>query len=141
VVERGSPLPQCLESEDVDVTAVVHADGESRDALLRRVIERIARAVRQGLRLVVLACNGESGDESMWRRGTLARVLLAAVMGVEGGQLVLSASELVPSSVRHELLGVTSTLSESLAGSSVSVSVRFEATRADMAGPSIDATA
>jgi hypothetical protein len=114
----------------MDVTAVVHADGESRDALLRRVVQRTARALRQGLRLVVLSCNGESGDESTWRRGTLARALLKAVIGVEGAQLVLSASELAPSSVRHELLGVTSTLSESLVGSSVSVIVRFEPTMA-----------
>jgi hypothetical protein len=126
VGERGSHLPACLQSEDVDVTAVVHAEGESQDAFLRRVAQRTATVVGRGLRLVALACNSESGRESTWRRGALAHALLAAVVGVEGGHLVISASDQVPPGVKQELFGVTSTLSESLAGSSVSVSVMFE---------------
>lgn len=108
------------------MTAVVHAEGESHDAFLRRVAQRTAMAVRGGLRLVALACNGDSGRDSTWRRGALARALLAAVVGVDGGHLVISASDQAPPSVKQELFGVTSTLSPSLVGSSVSVSVTFE---------------
>ena len=123
VMEPGCDWPSWIVRQDVDVVAVRDREDAGEDALraLRQRIERIPRP----LSAAVLACSLEADDWAIQRRIAIARVLLSAIADSERGQLTISASANASSALRHELIGLTATLSEYLAGSKACVSLRF----------------
>jgi hypothetical protein len=82
---------------------------------------------RQGhyLRVAVLACNDATDLASAAHRAEVARELLTAVSTVGFGRLLLSATDHASMQVRGELLSLAGALTQSLRGSSATVSVRF----------------
>jgi hypothetical protein len=130
VLERGSQWPDWVGAMDFDVSTLIQSDGEPRSAFFRRVGERIARVPSPGIGLAVLAYNDETGEVVTGRRAMLSRSLLAAVIGAQGGQLILSASEdAASSSLRCELMGMADALRDAITGTSASITVRFEPAR------------
>jgi hypothetical protein len=123
VLEPGGEWPSSVIRADVDVIAVVEPHSEE-GSLTRAVQERVARLGRP-VALAVLACNAEANDAATGRRVAITRALLKTVLDTERGHLVINAAGRSTSALRHQLIGLTETLSEGLRGSSSSVTLRF----------------
>jgi hypothetical protein len=123
VMEPGAEWPSWVVREDVDVVAV-RGPGPDGGTLTRAVGDRVARVGRP-LSLAVLACNAQTDDEATARRVAITRMLLPAVLEVERGHLIINAAGRSSSALRHQLIGLTGTISEGLHGSSSCVSLRF----------------
>jgi hypothetical protein len=100
---------------------------EDAGELLRRAYERIRAIERIGgaISVAVLCCSDEPGRTAFEERIPLARALLATLLRTGAGRLELVARSSAPDRTRHSLLALAGTLTECLAGSSASVSVRF----------------
>jgi hypothetical protein len=125
VMEHGSAWPGGVNQWDVDVVAFGPPHGVPHERV-RRACERSARQGRV-LELAVLACNAEAHEEAIGRRAATARSLVAAVLPARSGRVILSACRDAAPSLRDQLIGLAGTLTESLRGSSASVSVHFDA--------------
>jgi hypothetical protein len=74
----------------------------------------------------VLAASGSQGDDVFAARCAMARALLTHMAVLGEGKLALSAPDALPATARHELLDLAGTLISQLAGSPLSVAVRFD---------------
>jgi hypothetical protein len=123
VVEPGSVWPAFVRGAEHDVVGLSQASGEG--VTLQRVCDR-AEHSRAAVRLAVLACNADVDEESIRRRAVAASRLLTAVAQTEGGELILSGSNLACASLRLGLIGLAAKLSNTAVLENLaSVSVRI----------------
>jgi hypothetical protein len=122
VMEPGSAWPGHIGDSENVVAA-----GCDDETLLPRVQHMLdaLRARGQGVRVAVLACNGETDPRSAGRRADLARELRAAVAHNPCGRLVLCATEQASRRLRGELLSLTGRLTQQPEGGTATVSLRF----------------
>jgi hypothetical protein len=122
VMEPGSDWPgQVGESETLVALRSEHdMVGSTREKLAA------LRRGRQDVSVAVLACNAATDDVTAQRRATVAGELLASVSRTWRGRLVLTASAGRASGpLRRHLLSLTGTLSNSLRGTSATVTLKF----------------
>ncbi len=75
----------------------------------------------------VLSCSDDGSLRAVEGRVPLARALLASVLRDDGGRLDLVARASAPMRTKQSLFALAGALTESLAGTSASVSARFGA--------------
>ena len=122
VTESGSQWPGPVEdSENIVIV------GYDDDGVIQRTRHKVDALQRQGrcVRVAVLACNEATDFASVARRAVVAHELLAAVRVVTSGHLVLACADDVSMQLRCELVPLAGALSDSLRGTSATVSVRF----------------
>jgi len=122
VTESGSQWPGPVEdSENVVIV------GYDTDDVIQRTRHRVDALQRQGrcVRVAVLACSEATDFAAVARRAVVAHELLKAVRVVHSGHLVLACSDDVSMDLRCELVSLAGALSDSLRGTSATVSVRF----------------
>jgi hypothetical protein len=113
VMEPGSDWPAFVCGAAHDVVGLGQASGEPNGVTLQRVCDR-AEHSRTAVRLAVLACNAGVDDESIHRRAFTASRLLTAVAHIDGGQLILSGSSGASATLRLGLVGLATTLSNTV---------------------------
>ncbi|MCK6531651.1 MAG: hypothetical protein L6Q84_01665 [Polyangiaceae bacterium] len=92
-----------------------------------RVIGRVARLAERSVRIpvAILAASQRIDPEARKCRYQMARAIVMAMAGAEGGELLIMGDEHFGEEVRHELVAFAGALCDGLAGSAVSVRVRF----------------
>lgn len=95
VAERGAPFPARARREGLhydDFVAVAQVSGESSQAFITRLRERIDRLSRHGAKPahVALSVHGDSGVEARWM---LSSVLATALARSGGGVLELQSDD------------------------------------------------
>lgn len=100
---------------------------ETPEEYATRVLHRIARGDlgTGGLKMGLVATNGDNSGEALIARANIARALCAAMNRDGGGELLLVADGNVEDESRHGLLALAGTLIDELGGRSVNVRVRF----------------
>lgn len=128
VVERGANMPALSRNEPIGDLVVV-PDGDARPAeLALRVIERIARAERNGRHIeeaTIAVTNGGDAQRAA-ARALIARALVKHQMHAGGGEIVLWARCAPTSETRHEVLALAGVVMSELDSTSVSLRVLFE---------------
>ncbi len=124
VMERGSEWPGHV--GDVENLVAV---GVGEERLLERTRHRIDLLRRGGqqVRIAVLACNAATDSSSAGCRAEVAHELLSSVAADAFGRVVLTSPERSSPRLRRELLSLVGALTDRLAGSLATVSVRFGA--------------
>jgi hypothetical protein len=118
VMEPGSAWPG-----HVGDTENVVAVGPGTEGLLdrtRHVVDSV-RVRNERVRVAVLACNDATDGASSGRRAEVAHELLGAVAAAPRGRLVLCATERATTQLRHELMSLAGSLSQSVQGTTVSL--------------------
>jgi hypothetical protein len=122
VMEPGSNWPGHIgDSENV---VAAGCDDEKLLPRVRHMLDAL-RARGQGVRVAVLACNGETDPRSAGRRADIARELLGAIAPNPCGRLVLCATQQASRRLRSELLSLTGMLTQQPEGAAATVSLRF----------------
>jgi hypothetical protein len=122
VMEPGSDWPGHVGDSETLVALRSEHDmvGSTREKLAA------LRRGRQDVSVAVLACNGATDEATAHRRATVAGDLLASVSGTWRGRLVLTApGGRASGPLRRHLLSLTGTLSDSLRGTSATVTLQF----------------
>jgi hypothetical protein len=132
VAEAGSRWPHWLTQYQralSDVTVVAsEADGTPAELALRAT-RRLASLESQDRRVtlaVILAGAQSSADEVFESRCLLARALLRHMSSSKRGKLVFAGGEGLNPDATQELMSLVGTLTNQLAGTRLSISVRFE---------------
>ena len=122
VMELGSEWPGWFGG-----SADVVAFSQGGEKLLGRTQEALGalRSGRQDIAVAVFACNEDPEADPGGYRAQIAEALLSAVRDAPSGRLILTASDRAPARVRFELLSLAGALTESLRGTTATVSLRF----------------
>ncbi len=132
VAEAGSRWPLWLtqyQRAASDVTVVAsEADGTPAELALRatRRLDSIESHGHRVTLAVILAGTQSSADEVFESRCLLARALLRHMSGGKRGKLVFAAGAGLHPEASQELMSLVETLTNQLAGTRLSISVRFE---------------
>ncbi|HEY5956382.1 MAG TPA: hypothetical protein VIV60_07520, partial [Polyangiaceae bacterium] len=132
-VERGAVLPSWIghcQDKVSDVFMLIENNEEPRDALLRRVDQRLALLSdaehRLGL-MVLVAAPGNADEETESARVAVAERLLSYLSQLGEGTLLMLTDERAALDSRVQLLSMAGVLAQQLRGTKLSVSVRFGA--------------
>lgn len=132
VLEQHAKWPACAtQYQSTTPNSLIEAqtEDETPAEFSQRVGRRIASAASKGKspRVAIIATNQRLDSETLQARFLLAKHAVTA-MGL-AGELVLSASDSADSPdadrVRHELFALAGALCDAMAGTEISVSVRF----------------
>lgn len=127
VMEHTSDWPAGVRSGTAGCVALRQDPNESTPDLLRRAhlriraIELVGGTVHQA----VLSCSDDGSRRATEGRMPLARALLASVLRDGDGRLDLVARAGAPALTKQSIVALAGALTESLAGTSASVSARF----------------
>jgi hypothetical protein len=127
VMEHTSDWPSGVRSGTAGCVALRQDAGESLPNLLRRTyshiraIELVGGTVQQA----VLSCGDDQSPRAVEERLPLARALLASVLRDDHGRLDLLARAGASARTKQSLVALAGALTESLSGTSASISARF----------------
>lgn len=127
VMEHTSEWPAGVRSGTAGCVALRQEPNESLPDLLRRThshiraIELVGGTVHQA----VLSCSDDESVRVAEDSVPLARALLASVLRDDQGRLDLIARAGAPARTKQSLVALAGTLTESLMGTSASISARF----------------
>lgn len=127
VMEHASAWPAGVRSGSAGCVALRQEPNESLPDLLRRTyshiraIELVGGTVHQA----VLSCCDDDSVRTTEDRLPLARALLASVLREDHGHLDLVARAGASARTKQSLVALAGTLTESLMGTSASISARF----------------
>lgn len=128
VMENGSEWPVHLAGTAAGCVVLRQETGEDEGALLRRTYDRVRAIERSGRRVcrAVLSCSDDGRPAALEARVPLARALLATVLRAGGdGRMDLVGRSKARPRVRSSLVALAGTLTEALAGTTATVSLRF----------------
>lgn len=130
VMEAGARWPSYTrELAGRASSAVVESQpaSESLDEFATRVVGRVARLAERSVTVpvAILAASQRIDPEARRARYEIARSVVALMAQNDGGELLIMGDEHFGDEVRHELVAFAGALCDGLAGSAVSVRVRF----------------
>jgi hypothetical protein len=96
-------------------------------------VEQVGNAVETA----VLSCSDDAHFRGLEGRVPLAKALVATVLRRQNGRLELVARAKAPDRTKHSLIALAGTLTESLIGTSASVSTRFAEPRCPPSTPAV----
>ena len=135
VLELGSAWPPCLveyRKHAPNSLVIAQSAGELGTDFAQRIGRKMAEvavhdaAIHAGL----VVCNGALDSASSAARQRICASLLRVMLQKQRGELVLAGDATANDQVRHALFALAGTLCDELAGSEVSVRVRFDTARA-----------
>lgn len=131
IMENGSDFPTWVEEcrdQTPDAIVIAQQRDETPAELALRVVRRLHALEARGrtVSTSVLAAGDGSDDEIFEARCRVARALLThmSLQNASGG-LVFAAREAGADEARHELMSLAGTLMEQLAGTDLSIGLRF----------------
>jgi len=134
VMEAGASWPDWVGAHHA-MNSVVEAQPASElpEDFAARVTHRLMTLDPRSGPLVsgLIATNGDMDPASVRMRAQIARSACSAMASARGGELLLVTDERVADEVRHGLMSLAGTLCGELAGSDVSVRVRFPEARSE----------
>jgi hypothetical protein len=127
VMELGGRWPAWMAPPPAS-RVLVQAGQENVSAFASRVVRAVAAVCRdeQSLETVVIAAGWEKDHEQVLLARSRITQAVAKAMDGGPGSVLLSAHDLLPEDVRHELLSTAGALAVQLAGSSIEIRVRFD---------------
>lgn len=135
VLEAGAGWPPWLaEYQRLAVNAVViaQAAAESSAVFEGRVLHRIQEAAHSSglrVRVGVIVCADQPGQQGSTLRENVARALVKAMGTAQEAELVLAGDSEELDGTRHQLLSLAGSLCEELGGARINVRVRFSNAR------------
>lgn len=134
VLEAGSSWPPWLgeyQKQAPNSVVIAQSAEESGSVFSLRIARRMDEiaAGDAAIHVALLVSNGSRDEASVAARKQICESLLHAMVQKRQGELVLAADANAGDELRHELFALAGTLCDELAGTQVSVRVRFSSIR------------
>jgi hypothetical protein len=134
VLELGSTWPPWLAEYQVHAPnsmVIVQAADESAGLFAQRIGRKMDEVAARDtvIHAGLLVSNGLLDAASVEARQAICNALLRVMLKKQRGELVLASDVTASDAVRHQLFALAGTLCDELAGTKVSVRVRFDTIR------------